>query len=64
MYDACITHGNDGIPWCSTSVDEYGVHLDVAEKSICSNDTCNVNNCPVGFHWLAPTETCYQVKVQ
>ena len=60
-YDSCITHGNNGIPWCSTSVNEQGEHIDKSVKSICPNDTCNINNCPVGFYWLYPTETCYQV---
>ena len=62
LYDTCITHGNNGVPWCSTSVDDQGVHLDDSIKSECPNDTCNINNCPVGFSWLVPTETCYQVN--
>ena len=61
LYDTCITHGNNGVPWCSTSVDDQGVHLEESVKSECPNDTCNINNCPVGFSWLEPTETCYQV---
>ena len=61
LYDTCITHGNNGVPWCSTSVDGHGVHLEESVKSECPNDTCNINNCPVGFSWLEPTETCYQV---
>ena len=64
LYDTCITHGNNGVPWCSTSVDDQGVHLDDSIKSECPNDTCNINNCPVGFSWLEPTETCYQVNIE
>ena len=61
-YDTCITHGNDGVPWCSINVDQVsGEHVETSVKAICPNDTCNINNCPIGFHWLAHTETCYQV---
>ena len=59
-YDSCITHGNNGVPWCSTSVNEQGEHIESSVKSVCPNDTCHLNNCPIGFSWLAPTETCYQ----
>ena len=56
-YNTCIRQGTaDGSAWCSTQVDEAGVHIPGSSQS-CPTD-CPVNDCPVGFR--THLKTCIQ----
>ena len=63
-YNTCINvdvYGNGGrVSWCSTVLDSKGNHVPGNEAEC--NDDCAVSNCPVGFHWVASTGTCYMVR--
>ena len=64
-YNTCINldvFGNGReISWCSTVLDSKGNHVPGSEDEC--NDNCAVSNCPVGFHWVASTGTCYMVLI-
>ena len=57
LYNTCIRIGTeDGVPWCSTEVDDKGVHIEGKEMT-CPSE-CAVSDCPVGF--LKHLKTCIQ----
>ena len=57
LYDTCTTVGSpDGTAWCSTEVDENGVHVEGARAPCPAN--CAVSDCPVGF--MRHLSTCIQ----
>ena len=57
LYDTCTTVGSeDGSAWCSTEVDQDGVHVE-GNTMACPAD-CPVSNCPVGFS--KHLKTCIQ----
>ncbi len=60
LYDRCVTHANQGIPWCATGTDN--VTLNVLSRGNCSPGN-KVNDCPVGFRWAYSEATCYRVKL-
>ena len=56
-YDTCVTHGTtDGSSWCSSEVDDNGVHVE--GKTIDCPTNCPKNDCPVGFRFHL--KTCIQ----
>ena len=56
-YDTCVTHGTtDGSSWCSSQVDDNGVHVE--GKTIDCPTNCPKNDCPVGFRFHL--KTCIQ----
>ena len=65
IYNTCINldvFGQGGtVPWCSTTLDSQGNHVTGSEEEC--QATCSISNCPVGFHWVATTGTCYMVKI-
>ena len=57
LYNTCTRMGTeDGVPWCSTQVDENGVHVE-GKELVCPSD-CPVSDCPVGFN--KHLKTCIQ----
>ena len=61
MYDKCVTHANQGVPWCATSTDSVTFEMAANSKGICM--TANkVNDCPIGFRWAYSEGTCYRVS--
>ena len=63
IYNTCINldvFGQGGtVPWCSTTLDSQGNHVAGSEEEC--QASCSISNCPVGFHWVATTGTCYMV---
>ena len=56
-FNTCIRQGSsDGLPWCSSQVDEAGRHVPGSVQP-CPAD-CPVTDCPVGFR--AHLTTCIQ----
>ena len=60
IYNQCIDLLNSGTPWCSTRVDSYGHH--VAGHWDDCEETCPLNNCPVGYVRSFPDTTCYRIS--
>ena len=61
MYDSCITIDST-VPWCSLLTDIQRNHLEgVGTQGICPN-TCNVQNCPVGFY--NQDQTCIRISAR
>ena len=60
IYDRCITHANQGTPWCATATDS--VTYSVQSRGNCA-PSANVNDCPIGFRWAYSEATCYRVGI-
>ena len=48
LYDTCITIDSD-VPWCSLSIDHRGKHIENKNNIGQCQESCFVQNCPVGF---------------
>ena len=59
IYNQCIDLLNGGTPWCSTKVDSNGQHTSGFWDNC--QETCPLNNCPVGYVRSFPDTTCYRV---
>ena len=62
-YDRCITHANNGVPWCPTSTDPVTEDYIPGQKGNCQSNA-KTNDCPLGFKWAYPEATCYRVRLK
>jgi hypothetical protein len=62
IYDKCVTHTNQGVPWCATSTDSTTLEMASNSKGNCMGGN-KVNDCPVGFRWAYSEGTCYRVSL-
>jgi len=59
LYDRCVTHANQGTPWCATSTDS--TTYNTLSKGVCGSGV-KANDCPIGFRWAYYEATCYRVS--
>lgn len=61
LYDTCITI-DSAFPWCSLSVDEKRNHIDHVSNQGRCQESCFVQNCPVGF--FSHEDTCIHLSAR
>ena len=59
MYDTCVTLESE-IPWCSLKTDKEHKHIEGAENTGICSESCNIQNCPIGFFFLLGN--CYHIS--